>query len=104
MPDREKDEAVWCVLLLNDDATPMEFVVHLLQQVFQKSANAAKHLMLDTHNNGIAVCSVFARREEATAKIAEAESLARQRGYPLELRHARANASLWRPPSPRRRA
>jgi ATP-dependent Clp protease adapter protein ClpS len=99
MPDQ-----VWFVLVFNDDATPMEFVVHLLQQVFRKDPAEAERIMLDTHNHGIAICDVFARHEEAVAKVTEANNLARQHGHLLQLRYACANGSLCRPQSLRRRA
>jgi ATP-dependent Clp protease adaptor protein ClpS len=56
------------VLLLNDDYTPMEFVVHVLQQFFAKSADEATRIMLHVHQKGVGVCGVY------TFEIAETRS------------------------------
>jgi ATP-dependent Clp protease adaptor protein ClpS len=79
---------IWCVLMFNDTATPMEFVVRLLQKVFQKDADEAQRITLDTHHNGITICAVYNRREHAVSKVAEACRLAREHGHPLLLRYA----------------
>jgi ATP-dependent Clp protease adaptor protein ClpS len=70
------------VLLYNDDYTPMEFVVALLEQVFGKSPAAATELMLLVHRTGMAVAGVFVL-EVAETKVAAVHKLAEQRGYPL---------------------
>ena len=70
------------VLLYNDDYTPMEFVVALLEQVFGKSPAAATELMLVIHRTGMAVAGVFVL-EVAETKVAMVNKLAEQRGYPL---------------------
>jgi ATP-dependent Clp protease adaptor protein ClpS len=70
------------VLLYNDDYTPMEFVVTLLEQVFGKSPAAATELMLIIHRTGMAVAGVFVL-EVAETKVATVHKLAEQRGYPL---------------------
>ena len=70
------------VLLYNDDYTPMEFVVALLEQVFGKSPAAATELMLLIHRTGMAVAGVFVL-EVAETKVAMVHKLAEQRGYPL---------------------
>jgi ATP-dependent Clp protease adapter protein ClpS len=88
-------DCIWCVMVLNDDATPMEFVVYLLQQVFQKHADEAEQAMLDTHHHGMAICALYDRREDAVAKITEATSLAREHGYPLRFQYACGDAALW---------
>jgi ATP-dependent Clp protease adapter protein ClpS/tetratricopeptide (TPR) repeat protein len=81
------------VLMWNDDATPMEFVVHLLQVVFLKTADNARQIMLDTHNHGVGVCAVYDRLDEAEAKASEARDLARRHGHPLELTYAHGDAA-----------
>jgi ATP-dependent Clp protease adapter protein ClpS len=89
----------WYVLVLNDDATPMEFVAYLLQQVFQKEADEAQRITLDTHRQGVAICAGYDRREDAVAKVLEASSLAREHGHPLQLRYACGDAPLGPTPS-----
>jgi ATP-dependent Clp protease adapter protein ClpS len=81
------------VLIWNDDATPMDFVVHLLKVVFLKTADHAHQIMLDTHNHGVGVCAVYDRLDEAEAKVAQARDLARQHGHPLELTYAYGDAA-----------
>jgi ATP-dependent Clp protease adapter protein ClpS/tetratricopeptide (TPR) repeat protein len=81
------------VLIWNDDATPMEFVVHLLQVVFLKTTDNARQIMLDTHNHGVGVCAVYDRLDEAEAKIVQARDLARKHGHPLELTFAFGDAA-----------
>jgi ATP-dependent Clp protease adapter protein ClpS len=81
------------VLMWNDDATPMEFVVYLLKHIFQKSDDEAHEIMLDTHHHGAGVCAVYDRLEDAEAKVAEARALARQHGHPLELTYAFGDAA-----------
>ena len=70
------------VLLYNDDYTPMEFVVTLLEQVFGKSPAAATELMLIIHRSGMAVAGIFVL-EIAETKVATVHKLAEERGYPL---------------------
>src|SRR4029077_1716809 len=79
------------VLMWNDDDTPMAFVVYLLKHVFQKSADEAHEIMLDTHHHGVGVCGVYDRLEDAEAKVAEARALAH--GHPLELTYAFGDAA-----------
>ena len=70
------------VLIYNDDYTPMEFVVALLEQVFGKSPAAATELMLQIHRKGMGVAGVFVL-EVAETKVATVHRLAEERGYPL---------------------
>ena len=70
------------VILYNDDYTPMEFVVVLLEQVFSKSPAAATELMLQIHRKGMGVAGVYVQ-EVAETKVANVHQLAEQRGYPL---------------------
>jgi ATP-dependent Clp protease adaptor protein ClpS len=70
------------VLLFNDDYTPMEFVVNLLEQVFRKSPAEATQLMLTIHRSGMGVAGVYVL-EVAETKVAMVHQLAEERGYPL---------------------
>ena len=70
------------VILYNDDYTPMEFVVALLEQVFSKSPAAATELMLQIHRKGMGIAGVYVQ-EVAETKVATVHKLAEQRGYPL---------------------
>ena len=75
-PDRYK------VLLYNDDFTPMEFVVMILERVFGKSPAAATQIMLQIHRSGLGVAGVFVL-EVAETKVAAVHQAAEGRGYPL---------------------
>lgn len=75
---------MWKVLLLNDDKTPMEFVIELLTGIFRHSEEAAKNLTLEIHNTGSAVAGVFTH-EIAETKGIEATQLARANGFPLQI-------------------
>ena len=70
------------VLLLNDDYTTMEFVVQILESVFQKSPAEATRIMLTVHQKGSGLCGVFAR-QIAEAKMQMVHDRARAEGYPL---------------------
>ena len=70
------------VILYNDDYTPMEFVVMLLERVFEKSPSAASQLMLQIHRSGQGVGGVFVL-EVAETKVSTVHKLAEDRGYPL---------------------
>jgi len=70
------------VLLYNDDYTPMEFVVKILEQLFGKGPAAATQIMLQIHKSGLGVAGVFVL-EVAETKVAAVHRMAEQRGYPL---------------------
>ena len=72
------------VLLHNDDYTPMDFVIEVLQQVFDKDRPEAVHLTMVVHTEGNAVAGVYPR-EVAEMKVLEASTLARAQGHPFEL-------------------
>jgi ATP-dependent Clp protease adaptor protein ClpS len=71
------------VLLLNDDYTPMEFVVYVLERFFQKSPEEATRIMLHVHQHGVGVCGVFTY-EVAETKVAQVMELARRNEHPLQ--------------------
>ncbi len=75
--------ATWRVLLLNDDDTPMEFVVHLLEELFDMDRELAMKVMLHVHQHGLGECGVYAE-EEAKAKVAAVTALAREHRHPLQ--------------------
>ena len=71
------------VVMLNDDYTPMEFVVRVLQDVFRKAQAEAVSIMLDIHQKGAGLCGVYTR-DEAETKAEAVISLARGSEYPLQ--------------------
>lgn len=79
---KSKKPPLYRVMLLNDDYTPMEFVVLVLRRFFQMNAAAAERLMLQVHTTGQAVCGVFSR-EIAEAKVSKVNRYARQNKHPL---------------------
>ncbi len=70
------------VVLYNDDYTPMEFVVALLQQVFSKPPAEATQLMLQIHREGAGIAGVYVL-EVAETKVATVHQMAEERGFPL---------------------
>ena len=70
------------VLLYNDDYTPMEFVVTILEQIFGKGPTEATQIMLAIHNSGIGVAGVYVL-DIAETKVAAVHQAAERRGYPL---------------------
>ena len=70
------------VLLHNDDFTPMEFVVALLETVFQKSESESQAIMLHAHTTGMAIAGVYAF-EIAEAKVEKVDELSQEAGFPL---------------------
>ena len=71
------------VILLNDDYTPMEFVVYVLERFFNKSREDATLIMLQIHQRGIGVCGVFTY-EVAETKVAQVIDTARRNQHPLQ--------------------
>jgi ATP-dependent Clp protease adaptor protein ClpS len=71
------------VLLLNDDYTPMEFVVLVLQRFFNKSADEATRIMLHVHHHGVGECGVFTY-EVAETKVTQVMDFARKHQHPLQ--------------------
>jgi len=80
---RTKKPSLYKVLMLNDDYTPMEFVVHALQRFFNKSHDESVRIMLHVHQKGVGVCGVFTY-EVAETKVNQVMDLARQHQHPLQ--------------------
>ena len=75
--------SLYRVLLLNDDYTPMEFVIHVLERFFNKSIEDATEIMLHVHHNGVGECGVFTY-EIAETKVMLVMDFARQHNHPLQ--------------------
>ena len=78
-----KRPSLYRVLLLNDDYTPMEFVVHVLERFFNKNRDAATQIMMHVHTNGIGECGVFTY-EVAETKVTQVMDFARKHQHPLQ--------------------
>jgi len=84
-PSRIKPKlpSLYKVIILNDDYTPMEFVVFSIQKVFQKSHDEATRIMLKIHTEGIGVCGMFPL-EIAETKMKQVLNLAKEHQHPLQ--------------------
>lgn len=80
---RTKRPSLYRVLLLNDDYTPMEFVVHVLQRFFNKGREDATRIMLHVHQHGVGECGVFTY-EIAETKVTQVMDFARKHQHPLQ--------------------
>lgn len=80
---RSKKPSMYKVLLLNDDYTPMEFVVHVVERFFNKNRQEATDVMLHVHRRGVGVCGVFTY-EIAETKVAQVMDFARANEQPLQ--------------------
>jgi ATP-dependent Clp protease adaptor protein ClpS len=80
---KAKPPPLFKVLLLNDDYTPMDFVVGVLQRFFGLSRERATQVMLKVHQDGMGVCGVFPRDVAAT-KVEQVKSYAKQHQHPLQ--------------------
>jgi ATP-dependent Clp protease adaptor protein ClpS len=80
---KTKKPSLYRVLLLNDDYTPMEFVIHVLERFFQKDREAATRIMLHVHNHGVGECGTFTY-EVAETKVTQVMDFARQHQHPLQ--------------------
>jgi len=78
-----KKPSMYKVLMLNDDYTPMEFVVHVLERYFSKSTEEATRIMLHVHQKGVGICGVFTF-EVAETKVNQVMELARKNQHPLQ--------------------
>ena len=79
-----KKPALYRVIMLNDDYTPMEFVVLVLQRFFGHNHEAAQQIMLHVHQRGVGICGVYTF-EIAEAKASQVMNFARQNEHPLQL-------------------
>ena len=80
---RTQPPQMYQVVMLNDDFTPMEFVVRVLQEFFSKDREAATQIMLKIHLDGKGVCGVYSRDVAAT-KVDQVLDAAKQAGHPLQ--------------------
>ena len=78
-----KRPSLYRVLILNDDYTPMEFVVYVLEEIFNKSREDATQIMLHVHQNGVGLCGVFTY-EVAETKVARVVEASRRNQHPLQ--------------------
>ena len=78
-----KRPSLYRVLLLNDDYTPMEFVVHVLERFFNKDREAATRIMLHVHHHGIGECGVYTY-EVAETKVTQVMDFSRKHQHPLQ--------------------
>lgn len=82
-PSRVQPPPMYQVVMLNDDYTPMEFVVVVLQEFFGKDQATATQIMQKIHFEGKGICGVYSR-DVATTKAAQVQDAARQAGHPLQ--------------------
>jgi ATP-dependent Clp protease adaptor protein ClpS len=80
---KTKKPALYKVLLLNDDYTPMEFVVLVLERFFNKSTDDAHRIMLHVHQKGVGICGVYTF-EVAETKVTQVMDFARKHQHPLQ--------------------
>ena len=83
VPQKVKPPQMYQVVMLNDDYTPMEFVVVVIQEFFGKDRETATQIMLKIHHEGRAVCGVYTRDVAAT-KVELVLAAARRAGHPLQ--------------------
>jgi ATP-dependent Clp protease adaptor protein ClpS len=83
VPLRTEPPQMYQVVMLNDDFTPMEFVVLVLQEFFSKDRESATQIMLKIHLDGKGVCGVYTRDVAAT-KVDQVMDAARKAGHPLQ--------------------
>ncbi len=82
-PQKTKPPQMYQVVVLNDDYTPMEFVVMVIQEFFNKDRETATQIMLKIHLDGKGVCGVFSKDVAAT-KVDQVSEAARKHGHPLQ--------------------
>ncbi len=80
---KTKKPSLYKVLLLNDDYTPMDFVVYVLERFFNKAHEEATMIMLHVHHKGVGICGVYTY-EVAETKVAQVMNFARQHQHPLQ--------------------
>ncbi|WP_341919498.1 ATP-dependent Clp protease adapter ClpS [Polaromonas sp. YR568] len=82
-PQKTEPPQMYQVVLLNDDYTPMEFVVVVIQEFFNKDRETATQIMLKIHLDGKGVCGVFSK-DVASTKVDQVTEAARKNGHPLQ--------------------
>ena len=80
---KAKKPSMYKVIMLNDDYTPMEFVVHVLIRFFAKNPEEANKIMLHVHHRGVGVCGVYTF-EVAETKVTQVMDFARKHQHPLQ--------------------
>ena len=80
---KTRKPSMYKVIMLNDDYTPMEFVILVLERFFSKSHEEATNIMLHVHQKGIGICGVFTY-EVAETKVTQVMDLAQQQEHPLQ--------------------
>jgi len=80
---KTKKPSMWRVLLMNDDYTPMEFVVSILMGIFNKTSEEATQIMLNVHQSGVGTCGVYTF-EVAETKVAQVMDSAKRAQHPLQ--------------------
>ena len=80
---KTKKPSMYKVLMLNDDYTPMEFVIYVLEHVFNKTHDQAMDIMLHVHQKGVGICGVFTF-DVAETKATQVMDLARKNEHPLQ--------------------
>ena len=80
---KTKKPSLYKVLILNDDYTPMEFVVFVLERFFNKGREDATRIMLHVHRKGVGICGVYTY-EIAETKVTQVMDFARENNHPLQ--------------------
>ncbi len=80
---KTKRPSLYRVLILNDDYTPMDFVVHVLERFFQKGRAEATQIMLHVHQHGVGACGIYTY-EVAETKVTQVMDFARKHQHPLQ--------------------
>ena len=75
----------WKVIFLNDDYTPMDFVIEVLTEIFKHSQETAKEITMEIHNSGSGIAGVYTF-DIAEAKAVEVTTVARSQGFPLQVK------------------
>lgn len=83
VPQKTKPPQMYQVVMLNDDYTPMEFVVFVIQEFFNKDRETATQIMLKIHLDGKGVCGVFSK-DVAASKVEQVAGAAKDHGHPLQ--------------------
>lgn len=80
---RAKKPSLYKVIMVNDDYTPMEFVIMVLERFFNKNQEQATQIMLHVHQKGVGVCGVFTY-EVAETKVTQVMDMAKEHQHPLQ--------------------